>query len=194
MTLLGNKLKGAGAQPAPAAQSRIAAVLAFGPRGELVELPLIGKAWIAVGSHAMLSEVEAAVERRMAELGLTLTAFTAGAWESERAVQTLARCVRTAEDHDAPVGTPAEWAELDTNTINKCWTVYGDVFDRLAPLDGELPESTRKQIFAALVKKNATALRSFGVNALATFLLSMESPPATSPTPTSSDGESSPES
>jgi hypothetical protein len=173
-------------------QSRVAAVLGIRARGELVELPELGPAWIAIASHAIGAEVEAEVERIMSERKIPLTGFTVGVWESERAVQTLARCVREAGDHATPLGSPSEWADFDPVAIGKCWTVYGDVVDRLAPLDTELPEAARAEIISALSKKNATALRAFGVNTLSLFLLSMESPPASSPPPTSSGGESSP--
>lgn len=190
-TQLGKKLAGDNAKPAP---TKLSAVLAFGPRGEEIDLPIVGKAWVAPASHAILAAVEAAVEHRLVELKLTLTGLTAQIWESERAVQTLARCVRTVEDHDVPVGTPEEWAQLEANVIALCWRAFGEVVDRVAPLDLEIDAETRNAIVHALSKKNEIQLRCFGVAALASFMLSTASPPATSPTPTSSGGESSPES
>lgn len=192
MTPLGKKL--AGDKPAPAAKSCLAVVIDRGPRGELVELPILGRAWVQLVGHEATQQVEADTFRRMQERGLELSGVTALSYESERAVLTLARSVRSPEDRDAPFGSVDEWSQIDSHLVAACWTVYGDVVDRLAPLDADLPQEHRAQILGAILKKNGPLLRSFGVTALATYLVTTESPPATSPTTRSSDGDSSSES
>lgn len=189
-TPLSKKLAGAIATPA---KTPLAVALERGERGELVELPGLGQAWVRLLGADDSMDVEADVKRAMEDRGLAFSELTVLMWEAERAKQTLSRAVRSSEDRTRPFGTLAEWGQVDDPLITAAWQVYGDIRERLDPVASEtISESVRAQIRNAWVKKNRTLLRSFGVSELATFLVTTEFPPETSPTVTSSDGDSSP--
>lgn len=189
-TPLGRKLTNG--KPAALPVSPLAAVLERGDRGELVDLPVLGRAFVRVLGHDEAQDVEAEVLRAMEAKQIAFSDATVLAYEAERAKCTLARAVRAPDARDLAFGTLDEWGKVDSDTLGACWHVYGDVRERLAPLDSPtLDERTRTEILAAWSKKNTTLLRSFGVSALAIFLATTECPPASSPTATSSDGGSS---
>ena len=188
-TPLAKKL--AGAAPA-AARSPLAAVLERGARGELVELPVLGPAWVQLVGAEDVQRIEADVFRAMKERGLDPTVLHAMAYEADRAVRTLACAVRSADDRAAAFGTEIEWGKVDSDTIAACWEVYMDVRERLAPMDAPLTPERRAELERAYAKKNATSLRAFALRELVTWLLSTEFPPATPPTTKSSDGPSLP--
>lgn len=196
-TPLGKKLAGTGASPAP--KSPLALVLERGTRGQLVELPELGRAWLQLLGAADLETIEAEVTARFKAKGLdqsvelgTLAVGTAVVTELVRALCTLVRAVRDPDARERPFGTLAEWEAVDSDTLVAAWNIYGDVRERLSPLDAPLDPSVRAEILDALAKKKAPALRSFGVSALVTFLVTTEFQPASSPTERSSSGESSP--
>jgi hypothetical protein len=194
-TPLGNKLAGKPKPtPAAAAKTSLATVLERGPRGELVDLPVLGRAWIELLGNAAISDIETDVAKRMKARGLELDDTTILTYEAERAQLTLTRSVREPDERGKAFGTLEEWGQVDADTLLAAWHAYGDVRERLAPLDVVLDPDLRSQIIGAIVKKNVLLLRSFGVNALAIFLATSESPPATSPTTTSPSGDSSSES
>lgn len=192
MTPLAKKIAGGNGAPASAVKSPLAAVLERGARGELVDLPVLGPAWLQLIGHEDVQAIESDVMKRMAALGLELTPLNVLSYDAERAVLTLARAVRSPDDRAAPFGTEAEWGKVDSDTIAACWHIFGDLRERLSPLDVEIPPMMRTEILAAIAKKNTMLLRSFGLSVLVSFMASTEFPPETSPSPKSSDGESSP--
>lgn len=182
----------AGQKPLAVAKTALRGVLDRGARGLEVELPVLGAVWIQLIGNEDATDIETMVFARMKERGIELTTLTALTFDAERAVLTLARAVRMPGDHATPFGSAEDWGQVDQDTFTACWTVYGDVRERLAPFDVPLDEATQEGILFAISKKNSMLLRSYGVAALATYLLTSESQPASSPTPTSSDGESLP--
>ncbi len=193
-TPLGKRIASPGngaASPAP--KTPLAAVLERGARGELVELPELGPVWLQLISYDDSVAIEAEVVRRMAALGVEFTnAVASQAYENARALLTLARAARQDTARHAPFGTEAEWGKLDTHLIASCFAIYADVVERLSPFDAELPDADRKVIAAAAAKKNSTLLRSYGTNALASYIASTEFQPATSLAEKSSSGDSPP--
>jgi hypothetical protein len=171
-TMLGRKLAGQSTPARP--DSPLAQVLKLGPRGELVELPVLGPAWVQIITASDVTDIEAQVTRRMKERELEASAMTVLSWEAERAMLTLARSVRSADDRAAPFGTVDEWAQLDSDTLAACWTVYGDVRERLSVLADDLSPEVRAAIAVAHASGNKAALRSFGVNRIAQYLTSMD--------------------
>lgn len=179
----------AGAQ-APTLLSR---AFSGGRRGEFVTLPVLGKAWIELAGHETVNEIEGAVFAEMKRLGLEFSVATALTFEAERAARTLAATVRDPDDHAKAFGTVEEWSRIDSDLINACNLVYGDVRDRLDPLGDQSISSDDTAIFLhALEKKSPIMLRSFGVAKLVRLLLSGAVQPATSPTAPSSSGDTSP--
>ncbi|MGE0547617.1 MAG: hypothetical protein AB7O24_04255 [Kofleriaceae bacterium] len=164
-----------------------------GPRGELVDLPVLGPAWLQLIGHADTQDVEADMYRRMKARGIELDAVTALSYEAERAALTLARAAKAPEDRKSPFGTIEEWGQVDSDTLSAIWQIWGDVRERLAPLDTALPQDQRDLIASAIAKKNSILLRSFGVSALATWLVTTELPLVISPEEKLSSGDSSSE-
>jgi hypothetical protein len=195
MTQLGRKLEKVQAPaqkraPLESVRTPLAAVLESWDRGETIDLPVLGPAWVRVLGADEAQDVEAEVVQAMDAKKIAFSDGTVITFEAERAKRTLARAVRTTDDHGAMFGTRDEWGRVDTDTLSACWQIYGDVRERLAPLDGPaLSDSDRALIHAAWSKKNTTLLRSFGVAVLATYLATTECPPASSPTTTSPPGD-----
>lgn len=199
MTTKLEQLQASGRLPPPpstpadaAAQSRLAKFQALGSRGEFVVLPLLGKAWIEIAGHELVNQIEAEVFGEMNRLGFQYNVITALTYELERAMRTLAACVRDPDDTTKPFGTLEQWRRVDDDIINACNLVYGDVRMRRDPIGvATLSEEDTAAILSALEKKNATELRSHGVATLSLFLLSMADRLASSPTARSSTGHGS---
>jgi hypothetical protein len=153
MTPLAKKMVAGNGAPAPTVKSQLAVVLERGPRGELVELPVLGPVWLQLIGHDDVQAIEAEVMKRMAAHGLEPVALNALSYDAERAVLTLARAVRSPDDRVTAFGTEAEWAKVDSDTIASCWHIFGDLRERLSPLDVEIPPAMRTEILAAIAKK-----------------------------------------
>jgi hypothetical protein len=164
--------------------------LAGGRRGELVELPHLGKAWVELPGALAWEEAQAAARAEMTAAGLDLSMTTAELFEMKLARHTLARAVRHPDQHAEPFGTLAEWGEIDPDVINACWHAYGDVRERLDPVAVAVTPEETAAIDSAIRKKNGLLLRSFGIAKLSAFLLSTEDQPPTSPPPSSPSTES----
>lgn len=186
-TPLGRKLDNG--HPLAKSLSRLAAVVAGG-HGEDVDLPGLGPAFIELIGAREMTTIEAAVVRDMAELGLEQTTLTITQYELARATRTLAIAVRDRDDHSQPFGTLDEWGGLDPDRVGACWSVYGDVRERLDPLAHPLTEEEAMVIDRALKKKDATLLRSFGVAKLCAWLVTTGAPPSTSPQASSGSSDS----
>ncbi len=191
-TLLGSKLAGAAhmATPASPVSAPLSKILAAGRRGELVTLPHLGRAWIELPGAIAWEEIQITARRELAAAELELTVATAELLEMKLARHTLARAVRSPDDHAAPFGTLEEWGELDPDVINTCWQTFGDVRERLDPLSASLTDDELVTIELALKKKDGPLLRSFGIGKLSRYMLSMADRPPILQTPSSSDTES----
>lgn len=192
MTILADKKAAAASHQAPArAESLLARRRAQVPRGEYVEMPLVGRVWVELVGEASVDEIEGATLAAMKAEGLEPIALNALSYDSCRTALTLARAVRNSENKDELVGSDEEWRGLDIDIILACGLVYNDVRERLSPV--AMGALTREQVDAIrldIEKKNAMRLRSHGVVALSLFLLSTAVQLATSPTTKSSTGES----
>ncbi|HEX6022557.1 MAG TPA: hypothetical protein VFZ00_11220 [Solirubrobacter sp.] len=192
MTILAEKKAAAAAQAAPVKPvSLLARARAQAPRGEFVEMPLVGRVWVELVGEATVDEIEGATLAAMKAEGLDLIAVNMPSYDSCRTALTLAHAVRNPENKDERVGTAEEWRSIDIDLILACGLVYNDVRERLSPVAmGAITAETLRDIRLAIEKKNAMRLRSHGVVALSLYLLSTADPPATSPTTKSSTGES----
>lgn len=181
------------AQPAPAKLSELEALL-DARRGELVNLPVLGAAYVAIVPHPQMNEVEAALVREMTRLGLPQTAeFTATTWDIERKARILDVAVRKADDptHRTALLPPGAWysGRVDDDLIVACFEVYRDVRARLDPIGvGSLSDEEFAVILDAFKKKDGTTLASFGAVKLTLWLLTTDALQLTSPTPASSPG------
>jgi hypothetical protein len=173
--------------------SKLGKFVAAGLRGEMVELPVLGPAYVELPGHDTTNQIESETIAEMRRLDLEASVLTALTYDAEKARRTLAHSVRDAEDRSKPFGTVDEWGKVDPDIISACYQSYADVRYRLAPLDMPLTEEDVREIESAIEKKRPQLLRSFGVAALSTYLLTRASPPASSPTLPSSSGQSSPD-
>lgn len=181
MTILAQRTAAAATQAAPAKPaSMLSRARAQAPRGEYVEMPLIGRAWVELVGEAAVDEIEGAVLAAMKAEGLDPVAMNALTYESCRTALTLAWAVRNPDDHVEHVGSIEEWRGLDIDLILACGLVYNDVRERLSPVAmGAFTKDQLDDIRLAIEKKNAMRLRSHGVVALSLYLLSTADPPAT---------------
>lgn len=171
------------------AASPLGRLIANGRRGENVTLPFFGEVRIELVGATAAQEVEAAVHKRMGERGVDPSGYTSDRFELERAVQTLALAVLDPITKQ-PFGTVAEWGDLDSALVNIAWQAHGDVYERLDPLATPLTDDEKSAIEAAVKKKDAALLRTFGCVRLSLWLATTDAPPSTSPTPRSSSSES----
>lgn len=193
MTILAAK-NAAAAAVAQAARptSRIAQLRAQQPRGEFVEMPLVGRVWVELVGEAAVDEIEGATLAAMRAEGLEPIALNSLSYDSCRTALTLAWAVRNPENKDERFDTAEQWRTLDQDIILACGLVYNDVRERLSPVAmGALTKDQLDDIRVAIEKKNGMRLRSHGVVALSLYLLSTADPPASSPTTRSSSSESS---
>lgn len=184
--------------PAPAAEpGMLAAARARSPRGEYVELPLIGRVWIELPGDLVVAELEAATRAEMRRLGLDMDGarpldgvVTSVAHASHQLARTLAWAVRRPDAIAEHADTIDEWLAADNDWLAACERVYVDVRLRLNPTSQELTQAQLDEIRAFHEKKNWMQLRSYGAVALSSYLLTLDAPPASSPTTPSSTGGS----
>lgn len=137
--------------------------------------------------------IEGEVARFMESIGLPATSQNDTALELERAKRLLADVVHDAEgDHPARVGTVSEWGLLAKEQIVDLYYQYLGFAAAHDPASADLTAEDMDAIRDAAQKKSSTRLRLFGVQRLASYLATTGGLPASSPTPTSSPGDSSP--
>lgn len=194
MTLLASKQAAAKAAPAPAKPETILArARAASPRGEYVEMPILGRVWVELAGELVVDEIEGEVFAAMAALGLQPVPTNMLTYDSRRTALTLAWAVRDPDsaDHAVRAGTAQQWLEVDIDLLSACGQVYGDVRERLNPVgSSSLTDEEYEQIRLAHEKKNAAMLRTFGLASLSNYLATTDAPPASSPTPPPSPGPS----
>jgi hypothetical protein len=182
------------AEPAPAAPAAepgmLAAARARSPRGEHVELPLIGRVWIELPGDLVVAEIEAATRAEMKRVGLDLDVVTSLSHASHQLARTFAWAVRRPDAITERADTTEEWLAADPDWLNACGLVYMDVRNRLNPTAATLTQDQLDEIRLAHEKKNWTLLLSYGAVSLSSYLLTLAAPPASSPTTPSSTGES----
>lgn len=173
----------------PESTTALGRFISLGARGDYAELPLLGRVWIELASHELLNQLEAEAAKAMEVLDVPLTGLTAGSYEAEKYVRTLAHCVRDESNHEVRFGTVAEWKRLDSDLLAHAQLVYQDVRFRLDPVGvvdgkiGELDPGTIAAIRTSIEKKRPTQLVAFGSRTLANFLLYMAERRAISLTP-----------
>lgn len=173
------------------AMTLLAQALCAAPRGELVTLPRLGRAWIELAGEEAADRIEAQVYAAMALLQLPLTQLTSLTYDSQRTARTLAWAVRHPVNREQPFGLEEQWLKVDIDLISACGMVYNDVRARLDPVGR--PDLTQEEMDAirmAIEKKNHPLLLSFGVAKLSLYMLGLADQPESSPTPPSSTGPS----
>ena len=178
----------AAAAPRPAAEleATIGAVLA-GARVYIdVQVPgtdAAGRMRVLTRSESLSVKVEALAlfqERGLVHGDGLIAAVAADDWRCEIAVRHLAIAVREADD-GPPLAPLADWRELTDEQIGGPWDRYQDLRDRLDPLSAEASPLTADELAvmrALAKKKDAAALRSFGLHRLALFAATSADPPA----------------
>ncbi len=191
MTKLAASLAGAAAAPATKA-SRILQALAGARPLRPITIPLIGLPALMtlVGSEREL-DIEGEVAKVMGARGLEAGLLNQTAWEIERARRVLADAVLDA-DEKTPLGDLAAWGQMPKEVVIELWRWYIALSEEFDPSLAELTSAERAELEAAIEKKSAPLLRSFGVSRLATYLLTTAAERASSPTPRSTPGDSSP--
>ena len=172
-------------QRAAAAATKLAHARAGLVRGEMVELPVFGKAWMEIVGHRSSNAIEAEIFATFSKLGLGLDSkilgdkvhLLAGSYDNHRKALTLAEAVRDPADHEVRFGTPEQWCELDASIIDACAVVYEDVKWRLDPMSSpRLTQEVVNDLCDAFEKKNWIRLRQFGASMLIEWLLSSDGP------------------
>jgi hypothetical protein len=196
MTKLSDRLAPKAAPPANESPSlsKLGAALASGsiPRGEMIEdFAGLGRAFVGMIGIRDAQRIEGECVSACAKLGISQDSIAhVTAFEAEKAIRWLALGVRDPDDQSKPFGTMSEWADMDPDRITRAWLQYGDVRESLAPEVIEIGLPLRDTIVAAISKKNASLLRSFGTHILVSYLLSTDVPPPTSPDSKSSTTDS----
>jgi hypothetical protein len=126
----------------------------------------------------------------MKALDLPPTSINARTYDSRRTALTLAWAVRDASDRAVPFDTADNWCGMDIDFISACGIVYNDVRERLNPVAYPLTTEEFDEIRLQHEKKNPMMLRTYGVVMLSNYLATTDAPPANSPTPPPSPGQS----
>jgi antitoxin (DNA-binding transcriptional repressor) of toxin-antitoxin stability system len=192
------------APAAPAAgQSKLTELEALidARRGETVNLPVLGAAYLQIVPHGPMNDIESALLAEMQRLQIPPTAvFLDTTWDIERKARILAASARRADDptHSIPLLPQDFWLGkagpnkdrgVDDHLIVACFEVYRDVCARLDPIGmGSLTPEHASMIMDAFKKKDGTVLVGFGAVLLTLWLLTGDLQPSSSPTPASSTG------
>lgn len=187
------------ARTAPAASSapsRFMAALAGKLVRKPITIPALGlEAVLTLLGGERLLDIDGDVLRAMEKRGIELSVLTQGKFELETATRVLAEAILEAGDTSTkPLGTVAEWGQLTPEVIGDLWRQYTDLREEHDPSIDELTSDEIVELRVAVSKKNGALLRVFGTRRLAAYLLTLDDPPASSETPKSSPGDSSPES
>lgn len=199
MTKLSNRLDSKPApQPTEQQLTRLGAALASGTvsRGRVVDdFAGLGRVFVDLIGMRAAQEIEGACVMACEALRIApdSSSYTL-AFEAEKALRWLALAIRDPDDTAKPFGTLADWERVDPDTITAAWHQYSDVREELQPDVIAVTPAMRATIEGAIVKKNATLLRSFGTHILSSYLLSTAVPPPTSPESSFSTSDSSPDS
>jgi hypothetical protein len=189
------------AEPAPAAQRRQAQGRVLGRLGSILagrratrDYAWPGQPDVAFKmrpmTHAEVQECRAAAEARLAEVGVDLGRLhNADVLEDEQMVQALAIVMRDPDDPSAPFTTADDLRSgttIDEQRLVMAW--WGDLQAEANPFPDRCTQE-ELEAFVALAKKgDAATLIGFGSPRLAAFAITLASPPASSPTPSSSGG------
>jgi hypothetical protein len=194
-TKLGSALTGAAAATPSTAPSRFQAALATARPFREVVIPGLELAALEtlIGTERELDiegEVTATMERRGLEAGI----INQAAWELERARRVLAEVLLDPDpdkrSNPPPIGTLADWGRVPKEIIVELWRRHTDFCEQHDPSFDKLTDEEVEELKLAVAKKNSAWLRSFGARRLASYLLTLDVPPASSPTPESGPGES----
>lgn len=163
-------------------------------RGADAVLPVLGPVWIQLLGHGQDNQVEGGTIQAMTEHKIPLGDLWVWTVDLERKARTLAFAVREAGNHSQPFGTLEEWLDLDDRVIYACSLKYDEIRDRLDPLAGSYTITPERAalLFEAFKKKDRNLLLCFGIDELASWLLSGAVQPSTCPTPSSGSTEPSP--
>lgn len=193
---LGAKLAGGAAAAAPASPvaTHLARVVALGRRGEEVVLPVIGAVFMELPGARVWQSIEAEVRAELRRLEADPSDISSAAqYEAELAMRVLSVAAREPSDHAVAIGSIEEWGQVDNDVLNAAWQAFGDVRERLDPVGSTPTDDDLVAISAAVKKKDAMLLRTFGVVKLSHWLATTAELPSTSPIPTSSSTGSSSE-
>lgn len=186
-TKLGAKL--AAKSSAPESESKFAAAIAGARPFVPYRIDRLGlDTVITLCPQNRIQEIEGAVHARMRALGLELSRTTELNYESERAVRVLAEIVLDPVSK-LPIGTSAEWASLDVDTISAAWQAAGDVREQYDPIDTPLTQEEMELITDAVKKNSPALLRLCGVRRLSLYLLTTADQRSSLPPPNSTSGE-----
>lgn len=157
---------------------------------------------ITLVPHWRASMIEAdVIEQLERKLKIELNASTEMEYEAERAAQFCADAFLDPEsvkkEEYAPIGTLADWRNLDREVLAECWRQYAAVRVAYDPVSLVLGDDEIEAIEDAIKKKaedparSLALLRLYGVRRLSSYLLHSADRLFPSPTPKSSAGESS---
>lgn len=184
------------------AGTKLAAVRGQTARGDFVTLPEFGRVWMKLVGHKMGNSIEGQVVEEMNRAKIPLTVGFGLTMDTDKKARVLAYAVFVDDDPTnglalgtTAFGSLAEWLDEDDDVIIACYYEYHQLRERLDPFGmPTLTEQRAAEIIEAFKKKDPMLFLSFELKELCIFLASGAVQLATSPTPSSSSGESSPES
>lgn len=141
------------------------------------ELPVT----LRILSGGEVQECHAAAHARFRELKLPVDQFFLSTFEEELSVQILYRCVRSAADPSRPFAESDNDIRYNTTVDerNEMIDTYDGLRTAKAPTPAEIGPEMCAAIDAAIKKKDAARLSSFGCSSLVSFLLTGASPQST---------------
>lgn len=145
-----------------------------------VELPCV----ITLLGAELLLDIEGIVRREMAERGLPNDHTTQQNYELARAKLTLAHAVREVDPvkraDAAPLGSVELWGRVPPETIAAVYERLIELRELHDPLADGMPLLPEEVVFIrdAIVKKNWTTLRAFGLQRLIAYLRTTVDQPA----------------
>lgn len=158
-------------------------------RGEYVELPGLGRAFVRLLSRSATTAIEAEVFDKLPKAGIPAIQLHAYTYDQERKALTIAAAARDPEDHSKPFGTLIEWQQEDDDIIAAAGMQYDAVKARLDPVGlAELDPDTESMLVEAFKKKDRRLLMLFDVATLASWLTSGAVQLSSSPIPASNTG------
>ena len=170
--------------------NRLAGLLGGGREHVEVTIPRTTiKGLMRLLSRSERSEVHASARAFMlaslqtSDPNALLTPMSIAEWNAEVAIRTLAVAVRAPEDKLEALDSADTWRDaLDDDQVAALYDQYKDLADRLDPIGDDaapLSEPELAQLDAAVKKKDAAILMSFGSRRLASYMLTLAAPPAT---------------
>lgn len=132
-------------------------------------------------TRAEVAQVKADAREALASIGCVGPAVgTWQEWHEEIATRTVAIAVREYDNPELQLATVEDWQRADDNTIGALFIKYQDFDREMDPLSkADTSQEMIREVEAGIKKKSLALLMNSGSHKLASYLLTLESPPET---------------